>query len=806
MTLSERSAPTWIEKAYRTLTKGVSGAALLAGSAAFTAGCLDRPVTPAVPTTNNVYIDQIRQTGVDKIDLLFMIDNSISMADKQQILAAAVPVLVNRLIAPICLDANDMPTGASSPCPNGQSPEFKAIEDIHIGVITSSIGDHGSADVCSEGSTMNANATYNDKGQFVPTVYTNLPNRMGLQSYNGQGFLVWDPRMPGGGIMPHNPPGFSNATQFIDAFTDHVTATGENGCGYEAQLESWYRFLVDPEPVDSMTNDGRVSVRGAVNQTVLAQRAAFLRPDSLLAIIMLTDENDCSIVDEAGTQGWLIPFKGGPNANSWRMPRAHAICQTNPNDPGCAPCGNGDPDPGCMGGAPYTPAEDAPNVRCFRQKQRFGIDLLYPTQRYVDGLKSIQIDPRYNGTLVENPIYKPAGAGAPPRDGGLVFLAGIVGVPWQDIATPETLNDPRALVYMNSEELADRARWPVILGEPYNAVEPLDPFMIEAIDPRPTGLTNPILPAEAILPPDSTAMNRINGHEQAVIAAERADLQFACIFPLAAPYDCNAMNEGGCDCNADEFPKSSPLCTYPGGAGMDGRQERAKAYPGLRELQVLKDVGSNAIVASICPKNIQPANGASMTTDPNYGYNPAVSAIVERLKEALTAKCLPRPLLPEDNPQSSEFGKVPCAVVETRPMIDMQPCPVCDPAAGRLPLEGEKTKIIPAVQEHLFNNAFCGGTDQRSCSEYCMCELEQFTGAELDTCVQSAMDPGGLFGYCYVDANVPGYNPALLANCADTEQRILRFMGNNVPAKDGLAFIACIGEAASSDPVMPVMP
>jgi hypothetical protein len=121
MSLFERPAQTFVEKALRTLKKGVSGAALLAGSAAFTAGCLDRPVTPAVPTTNNVYIAQIRQTGVDKIDLLFMIDNSISMADKQQILSEAVPVLVNRLIEPICLGANGMPTGNSSPCPNGET-------------------------------------------------------------------------------------------------------------------------------------------------------------------------------------------------------------------------------------------------------------------------------------------------------------------------------------------------------------------------------------------------------------------------------------------------------------------------------------------------------------------------------------------------------------------------------------------------------------------------------------------------------------------------------------------------------------
>ena len=80
------------------LRAGLAGLAVTVGGAALTAGCLDRPVAPAVPKTSNVYVDEIRQTAVDKIDLLFMIDNSISMADKQAILADAVPLPVSRLV------------------------------------------------------------------------------------------------------------------------------------------------------------------------------------------------------------------------------------------------------------------------------------------------------------------------------------------------------------------------------------------------------------------------------------------------------------------------------------------------------------------------------------------------------------------------------------------------------------------------------------------------------------------------------------------------------------------------------------
>src|SRR5262245_31473181 len=69
-----------------------------------TAGCLERPVTPARPTTTDVFVGTIKNQNVDKVDLLFMIDNSLSMADKQDVLAQAVPVLVQRFVTPSCID------------------------------------------------------------------------------------------------------------------------------------------------------------------------------------------------------------------------------------------------------------------------------------------------------------------------------------------------------------------------------------------------------------------------------------------------------------------------------------------------------------------------------------------------------------------------------------------------------------------------------------------------------------------------------------------------------------------------------
>src|SRR6185436_6530948 len=107
----------------------------------------------------------------------------------------------------------------------------------------------------------------------------------------GSGFLVWDPRTGTDRPMPdpHQPLSMheTDAATFVADFQTHVRAADQRGCGYEASLEAWYRFLIDPEPIASVTNDGTFSVRGQVNQVVLDQRKAFMRPDSLLAIVML---------------------------------------------------------------------------------------------------------------------------------------------------------------------------------------------------------------------------------------------------------------------------------------------------------------------------------------------------------------------------------------------------------------------------------------------------------------------------------------------------------------------------------------
>jgi hypothetical protein len=513
-----------------------------------------------------------------KVDLLFMIDNSLSMGGKQKLLSDSLPYLLGSLTSEL------------------------GVTDLHLGMITSSLGDHGSGDICFTTESTDPMAHYDDRAELVARVRTGVP------SFQDQGFLAWDPSQ-------------QNATALVAGAQAHLAAAGEYGCGYEGQLESIYRFLVDPEPVQAMSNDGAVSVRGPVNQVLLAQRAAFLRPDSTLVVVLLTDENDCSITDESGSQGWVAAYKGGPTANSFRLPGGTAICDTAPNDPGCVPSST-----------PLSIAEDAVNLRCYRQKQRFGVDFLYPTSRYVEAFAASDIDPRGTGTRIPNPLFFGSG-GTQTRTPGQVFVLGIVGVPWQDLSTEASWSGA-GLEYLTAGALAGEGRWSMIVGDPARNVEPTDPMMVESIDPRPVGTPHPLLgQAAAVASAEATdaTANPINGHEQRVIETERSDLQFACIFPFAEPLPCNPDNYNLCDCESYEYAKNSPLCTFPV-ADADGTQLYGKAYPSRRELDVLSRLGDQAVVASVCAKKTT-ATG-SPATDPDYGYNPAMTALIEALRRA----------------------------------------------------------------------------------------------------------------------------------------------------------------------------
>jgi len=571
----------------------------------------ERSAGGSAGVANDAGTSSTPQARADKIDLLFMIDGSGSMGDKQQILALALPDLVRRLTNPRCVapdgtPAATQPTRPTAPCSEGFEREFNPVQDMHIGVISSNLGSHGAAGGCLLGQNED------DGGHLVTR---------GTRTYRSLGFLAWDP------ARTKEPPGETDPNVLEDQVRRLVTGVGELGCAYEASLEAWYRFLIDPEPYQRLGFENcadnpreRCVVPQGVDQTLLAQRSNFLRQDSLVAIVMLSDENDCSIID--GGRSFRVLESG-------QMPRATSVCASDPNSPCCQPCDaaqrDGCPalasDPACREG-PYPPDLDSQFLRCFAQKRRFGEDFLYPVERYIQGLTRPNVR-RRDGTLVMNPLFVPDDPAAPPRDPSLVFLAAIVGVPWQDVA--RNPGDPEKLEYKTASELHAGDVWSVILGDPKNAILPTDPLMIESIEER-TGM-NPITGDE--LAPSSASsptQNPINGHEMR-LSYSGIDLQYACIFELPQPRDCSSLGPY-CDCGSGASGDSKPICQDNRG-NYGAIQFRAKAYPGLRQLEVLKGFGNNAIVASICARNV------TDSTRQDFGYRPALGAILDRLSAGL---------------------------------------------------------------------------------------------------------------------------------------------------------------------------
>jgi len=451
-----------------------------------------------------------------------------------------------------------------------------------------------------------------------------------------------------------------------------------------------------------------VSSQG-IDETVLQQRADFLRSDSLVSIVVLSDENDCSIIDgpfplgvrdATGQVGeWPDSYRvnkegklsSGPISTSWvalpttdRLYPATAACAENPYAPDCQNCSAfaNDPAAAQQAGCPLDPtgrylaalpeSKDRPLLRCWNQRQRFGFDMLYPLQRYVDALRSPQIydtngairsdktdDPAWQNLytdasrtdlpaserlvapLVPNPLFANAvtsaadpSSKAPPRDSRLVLFTSIVGVPWQDLARDQsTFELEQGLRPTTGDSAID---WDTILGDPFatthpQPVAPRDPLMIEASEPR-TALGGTLPNGQSL----SRAWNDINGHEwNTSYAGYSGELQYACVFPVADISTTQVTNR--CSSFSAEVltEAKNPLCesydasdaTKAGTGTFTTTQARAGAYPGTRFLHVAKQLGAEGVVGSICAAD----TSSEAANDPQrvrYGYRATMASLL----------------------------------------------------------------------------------------------------------------------------------------------------------------------------------
>ncbi len=772
----------------------------------------------------------------DRLDLLFVLDNSLGMADKHRLLAEALPDFFARLLAVSCEDpeSGDLTVSDDGDCPAGWSPRSTMFSDVHVGVITSSLGGHGGI-ACSpaEGSTFSPEK--DDRGELV------APLR-GIATPDDQGFVAWSGHPWRDGARDLAP--------LVADVTEIVEAVGERGCGYEAPLEAMVRFLVDPMPPTRVVNEGARSVVEGLNTTLLEQRARFLRPASIVGIVLLPDEDACSVRDDG--PGFLV-------AGGGKLPRGPASCATDPTERCCRSCAllEDEPpegcaaladDPGCQLG-PFTAAEEHASLRCYEQKRRFGIDFLHPTWRYVDALQNPLVYGRacvtdadcpgspqqphggrctevgggatycqYDNPLMSDNAYYPH---LVPRSGSdLVFLTGIVGVPWQDVATAESLTDPNDLEFLGSwgpggESLS--TRWDTILGSDATGGYPLAPFMWESVEPRygvhalsglPLPPSNPLTGDKPAPPGSENGTSAINGHEMDV--TDGGLLQYACTYPLVEPRDCTSAVTGACECKeADSNLATKPLCQAPGEAVAGITQRFGKAHPSPRVLQVLRDYGLNASVASACPK----LTAEEAREAPAYGYRAALASLFGRSFDhrwrGSGGTCFPAPLpLRED-------GSLPCVLVEITHAREGIHCDL----PGRAPASPEVSAI---VRRALRQAGRCDNTEANPCSSYVLCTMTPAEGEDLERCLTSPPSDLGrdAVGYCFLDASSDRDgdgrarceydrehpeawrdepdcvgNPLLVDSCPTAQRRNFRFPSQRlevpVPFENSVVAIAC---------------
>jgi hypothetical protein len=252
---------------------------------------------PQMETDFNVLVSPERE-----VDILFMVDNSPSMDPKQQALANNFPKMINIL--------------QQLPDPSGGT----SLPDVHIGVISS---DMGAGSVGAGGS--GCQRQLGDKGLLWGNDPNNLTASIAPNSLYGMPDPT-DPQRPvitdGCGLQSGqrwisdvaNANGVGRTQNYAGTITDVFSCMAKavyvNGCGYEHQLQS-VRLALTPQPNVNMENIG------------------FVRPKAYLAIVIITDEDDCSAdpadADPAGTTT--------PGHNNDGM-----FSQHNPGDTGSLKC------------------------------------------------------------------------------------------------------------------------------------------------------------------------------------------------------------------------------------------------------------------------------------------------------------------------------------------------------------------------------------------------------------------------------------------------------------------------------------
>jgi hypothetical protein len=257
------------------------------GSENGSSGAQAQPHPPPQTCVNGWLCEFVDASANDKLDLLFVVDNTASMADEQASLVAQFPKLVSVLTS-----GNHYP---------GDTAPFPPVKDLHVGVVSTDLG--APAVIGLDGCDANGG----DDGRLQ-----DVPHGLGCDAAYPT-FLTYS-----------SPLGIS-LIKFADDM-GCVARLGTGGCRFTQQLEAplkalWPTYFKDsegnvitPNPLSFLST----TVEGTMGRGDLPRaqggNAGFLRNDentglSVIAIVVVTDKDDCSFRSTELTkpQGQLPP-------------------------------------------------------------------------------------------------------------------------------------------------------------------------------------------------------------------------------------------------------------------------------------------------------------------------------------------------------------------------------------------------------------------------------------------------------------------------------------------------------------------
>ena len=198
-------------------------------------GCMERELAPIDPKTSRFLEMEVGGDAVTAVDLLLVIDSSGSMQEEQESLRREIPQLVRDLTDP--------------PLDERGVRRWNAVESIRVAIVDTNLGTSGFfVPQARVGSACSANANLGSDGALSHP-----------STCAGSAIVEWETG--------------DDITAFVESVGCRANV-GLAGCGLEQQLSA--------------------SVKGLASASALG---TFPREDAVLAVVVVTDEEDCSLAN-----------------------------------------------------------------------------------------------------------------------------------------------------------------------------------------------------------------------------------------------------------------------------------------------------------------------------------------------------------------------------------------------------------------------------------------------------------------------------------------------------------------------------